>query len=373
MKKLTVLLLLFALLFASCTQTTPTTPTTTGAPTSGGESQTALTTAQQESTTQKETTTHKETTTRKETTTEPTTARKLPTELEIVYTSKNSSATSFFVRDPAVIRKLMDFRAGSFQNPTILYPGLCTHWVVYGEKDIVGLYDDMDYGNMGQKIETIGDEKILPKGMAAYVAALVEEHRRENPMPPPAEKPVIYLYPTRETDIRVKLDFDGTLDFCYPAYNNGWSVTAQPDGTLINHADGKEYSYLFWEGTSRTEYDFSRGFVVKGSDTAAFLQEKLAYMGLTPREYNEFIVYWLPQMQNNPYNLIAFQGEAYTESAKLEITPAPDSLLRIFMAFRPLEKPVDVETQVLTPFARQGFAVVEWGGANLGEISPFVG
>ena len=46
--------------------------------------------------------------------------------------------------------------------------------------------------------------------------------------------------------------------------------------------------------------DFSRGFVVRGSDTAAFLREKLAYMGLTPREYNEFIVYWLPRMQNNP-------------------------------------------------------------------------
>jgi len=177
------------------------------------------------------------------------------------------------------------------------------------------------------------------------------------------KKPVIYLYPAQTSDIQVKLDFDGTLDFCYPAYQNGWSVTAQPDGTLTNHADGREYSYLFWEGTSNTEYDFSRGFVVKGSDTAAFLQEKLAYMGLTPREYNEFIVYWLPQMQNNPYNLIAFQGERYTESAKLEITPAPDSLLRVFMAFRPLEKPVKVAEQELTPFERQGFTVVEWGGA----------
>ena len=50
----------------------------------------------------------------------------------------------------------------------------------------------------------------------------------------------------------------------------------------------------------------SAGFVVKGEDTAAFLQEKLAYLGLTPREYNECIVYWLPRLEGNPYNLISF-------------------------------------------------------------------
>ena len=88
---------------------------------------------------------------------------------------------------------------------------------------------------------------------------------------------------------------------------------------LINQKDGKEYSYLFWEGNSNIEYDMSKGFIVKGEDTAEFLRDKLEYIGLTPREYNEFIVYWLPKMQNNPYNLITFQNEVYTDNAKLEI------------------------------------------------------
>ena len=39
-------------------------------------------------------------------------------------------------------------------------------------------------------------------------------------------------------------------------------------------------------------------------------------MGLTPREYNEFIVYWLSKMQHNAYNLIAFQGSEYTDHAR---------------------------------------------------------
>lgn len=177
-------------------------------------------------------------------------------------------------------------------------------------------------------------------------------------------KPVIYLYPEQETEVSVQLDYDGELTCTYPAYEDGWSVTAQPDGTLTDE-DGKQYSYLFWEGETDVEYDMSRGFVVKGSDTAEFLQEKLSYLGLTPREYNEFIVYWLPKMQDHPYNLIAFQQEAYTDSAALTISPQPDSILRVFMAYQPLEQPVEIEEQVLAPFAREGFAVVEWGGTEI--------
>ena len=180
-----------------------------------------------------------------------------------------------------------------------------------------------------------------------------------------AKKPVIYLYPTEKTDISVDLKLDGKITCTYPEINKGWNVTAYPDGKVINKSDGKEYSYLYWEGESNTKYDMSKGFVVKGEDTAKFLQEKLSYMGLTPREYNEFIVYWLPQMQNNKYNLITFQGKAYTDSAKLEISPKPDSMLRVFMAYKPLSKPIDIEEQKLQTFERKGFTVVEWGGCEI--------
>ena len=30
-------------------------------------------------------------------------------------------------------------------------------------------------------------------------------------------------------------------------------------------------------------------------------------------------MYWLPKMQDNPYNLISFQSERYTDTAKLDI------------------------------------------------------
>lgn len=179
------------------------------------------------------------------------------------------------------------------------------------------------------------------------------------------KKPVIYLYPTQETQVNVKLNLHGTLTKTLPASDGNWSVTAYPDGHLINQADGKEYSYLFWEGKADVQYDFSKGFVVPGKDTAVFLQKELAVLGLTPREYNEFIVYWLPQMQDNSYNLIAFQTNVYTDLAKLDISPKPDSELRVFMAYKPLKKPVKLPEQTLPAFERKGFAVVEWGGSRV--------
>ncbi|MGN0628012.1 MAG: hypothetical protein ACI4IW_00055 [Oscillospiraceae bacterium] len=177
-------------------------------------------------------------------------------------------------------------------------------------------------------------------------------------------KPVIYLYPETMTDVTVTLDYSGRLVCTYPEYNGGWSVTAHPDGTLVI-ADGNEYAYLFWEGLSSADYDFSEGFVVKGLDTAAFLEEKLSYLGLNFSEREDFITYWLPRMQENPYNLISFQTEAYTESAKLAITPEPDTVIRVFMAFKPLKKPMDIPEQVLAEASRSGFTAVEWGGAEV--------
>ena len=181
---------------------------------------------------------------------------------------------------------------------------------------------------------------------------------------PLTEKPVIYLYPEQKTAVSVSLDYAGTLTATYPAYENGWHVTAEPDGTLYDEA-GNECSYLFWEGESKPDYDFSKGFCVAGADTADFLHETLAEIGLTPKEYNEFIVYWLPKMQENPYNLISFQSERYTDIAKLDIDPTPDSVLRVFMAWKPLSKPQTIEPQTFTPFARDGFTVVEWGGCEV--------
>ena len=178
------------------------------------------------------------------------------------------------------------------------------------------------------------------------------------------EKPVIYLYPEAETDVTVRLDYAGDLTCTYPAYDGAWRVAAAPDGTLTDER-GQTYRYLYWEGTDNVQYDFSEGFCVPGSETAAFLEDALAQLGLTRAEANEFIIYWLPQMEQNAYNLISFQQSAYTDAARLTITPQPDTLLRVFMAWKPLTRAVEIVPQTLTAPERTGFTAVEWGGAKV--------
>lgn len=174
-------------------------------------------------------------------------------------------------------------------------------------------------------------------------------------------KPVIYLYPTETMEVSVRMDLKGVFTSTYPDYNEGWTVTAAPDGTLTD-ASGRTYYCLFWEALlPAADMDFDQGWCVAGEDTAAFLEEKLGEIGLTEREANEFIIYWLPRMEHNAYNMISFQTEAYEDAAKLIVEPTPDSMLRVFMTWKSVPVKVDMEPQVLAPFEREGFTVVEWG------------
>ena len=190
-----------------------------------------------------------------------------------------------------------------------------------------------------------------------------------------AKKPVIYLYPEEETEVYVTLDLAGSLICSYPKYLipgeddtdvEGWHVMAYPDGMLTNLEDGRNYDYRFWEGNLDMEdVDFGNAACIAGKDTAAFLEEYLSAAGLNDSEIDDFISYWLPQMEGNAYNLITFTCPEYEEAAKLNIFPKPDSELRIFMVFTALDEPVDSAMNMPKPFVREGFTVVEWGGCEI--------
>lgn len=128
---------------------------------------------------------------------------------------------------------------------------------------------------------------------------------------------------------------------------------------------GMEYNYLYWEGNANVEYDMTKGFCVAGKDTAVFLENALERLGLTRKEANEFIVYWLPCMQENAYNIISFQEQNYSDAVKLEVTPTPDTVIRICMAWKSSENYISLPVQELHRPERTGFTVVEWGGMEL--------
>lgn len=188
---------------------------------------------------------------------------------------------------------------------------------------------------------------------------------REVPIEEPIRvyKPVIYLYPAATQNVRVALDYNGTLTHTYPKYPaQGWNVEARPDGELRDLATGKTYYELFWEGESHYKYDVSTGFVVKGEETADFLDNALAQLGLNRREANEFITFWLPQLERNPYNLLHFATTEYTTQAKLNVSPHPDTEIRFILVYSPLSQPINIKPQTLNAPPRKGFTLVEWGG-----------
>jgi len=185
--------------------------------------------------------------------------------------------------------------------------------------------------------------------------------------PPVDYKPVIYLYPKQAMEVSVTLKPRGAYFIeTIPEYNDGWRVLAQPDGTLTDLIGGGEYPYLFWEAVHEAPWPrLTKGFIVARGDLAGFLEEKLAYMGLIPAEYEEFIEFWLPKLARNEYTLIHFAGKEYEERYPLEIAPAPDSLLRVFMVTKAAKGDERIPPQSLAPFERRGFAAIEWGGMML--------
>ncbi len=175
-------------------------------------------------------------------------------------------------------------------------------------------------------------------------------------------KPVLYLYPTKDTNISVSFKKPQLLTTTYPKFINNWKVLAKPNGDLYD-SNNKYYYGLYWEEEGSTEVDFSKGFYVTKSDAINFLEDKLSVLGLNDRERNEFIMYWLPILEKNEKNLVYFElTEERDRFNKLIIDPMPDSLLRIAIHIKKVDKQIKIKEQVLPKFSRKGFAAIEWGG-----------
>ena len=60
-----------------------------------------------------------------------------------------------------------------------------------------------------------------------------------------------------------------------------------------------------------------------------------------------------------------FQTDIYTDAATMKIDPAPDTLIRVFMAWKASDAFVELPEQELTAPERSGFTVIEWGGTEV--------
>ncbi len=177
-------------------------------------------------------------------------------------------------------------------------------------------------------------------------------------------KPVIYLYPEETMEINVQVDPEGGFKYTDPVYpTNGWDVISTPDSKITSLADNKIYPYLFWEGYA---YDIAtprQGWVLKNDEVGERMNEILKLYGLNEIETKDFLEFWQPKLEVSDYVYVTFVSQVdFDRVAPLEVTPKPDTVIRIFMDYIPLDQEMRVPApEVKTP-ARNGFTVVEWGG-----------
>ncbi len=179
-------------------------------------------------------------------------------------------------------------------------------------------------------------------------------------------KPVVYLYPSVASFVTVKVGAD--VKISEPLYDpeTGWKALAFPSGKLLMTSG--LFDSLFWEGPGIGQYPgITSGTVVQKDQALATIQEQLKQLGLNSKERTDFVEYWQPKLPNKPYVRLTWLNTAQlNELAPLQITPKPDTLIRVFLDFAGLDEPIALPAQNLTTIPRSGFTVVEWGG-----LSPY--
>ncbi len=183
-------------------------------------------------------------------------------------------------------------------------------------------------------------------------------------------KPVIYLYPTKDTNLKIEVAPNGGLTKTIPEYGNGWEVTAHPTGKITDRKTGEVYDYLFWEGIGMQYPSPTEGFVVATKDLSKFFDTTLPKLGLAGREITDFKEYWVARLQNTgkAYALISFMKPLdFAALAPVAITgQQPNSTIRVMMTAKALDAKISIPEQKLAPTpVRKGFVYAEWGGALL--------
>jgi hypothetical protein len=185
-------------------------------------------------------------------------------------------------------------------------------------------------------------------------------------------EPIIYLYPEYTQEVEVKFPARVIVSKSEPPYNDGWKVIAQPDGTLslTDRSVKRTFPYLFWEGPLLSEETTERvGHLLKKSELESFFDEALFSYGLNKKEAHDFKSFWLGKLNRAPYYFVRFWSrEKIDRDFPIQINPKPDSLVRVYIDYEPLFRPVKYKkAEVPKRPTRHGFTVVEWGGVILGR------
>lgn len=207
--------------------------------------------------------------------------------------------------------------------------------------------------------ETDPSSRPSQKEVATFAVYKEQLVSYEDVPPTIVKKPAIYLYPQKLLTINIRVNIDGEMTKSIPPYKQGWTVVATPQGKI----DGK-YDYLFYEAKLNVAPVLSReGWVVPYKGLEEWFDQHLIELGLNAREASDFKAYWLHTLEPaNYYAIRLIDRKCIDEKLQLDISPKPQTLIRLIFHFQPMDQDFSLKTPKLQKMERRGFTVVEWGG-----------
>ncbi|MBU1074074.1 hypothetical protein KKG45_12580, partial [bacterium] len=229
---------------------------------------------------------------------------------------------------------------------------------VWTGNHIVNGMKDLQYGDMSSPVPVAAESPTVfcrPRGVTVLDTLWLTDVN--------VDKPAIYIYPEEPGRFEVKLDLGRgvRLTASDPAYDKGWDVFVDADGRIDDTRD-----YLFYELGLPVPAPGGEGWCLDSADLAAELAHLVARYGLNAAETAAFVAYWTERLPDSPYWLARpVVGADLDRWAALDVTPAPDSVLRLWIFFRPSDAARTLPAPAVAPFVRAGTTVVEWGGGVL--------
>lgn len=176
--------------------------------------------------------------------------------------------------------------------------------------------------------------------------------------------PLIYLYPQNPLSISVNIN-SPIISSKLSLYNNFWSVSASPDGTLIT-LDGKKYPYIPYEFLRNDFKKPEKGIVIEGSKLEDYLRKDLwKKLGLKENEIGDYWIDAKPRIPKANYYFVSLIDRSEIDRVlPMEVNPKPDTIIRNMTYILPLSAPFTLqpleEEKLIAP-QRNGFTVLENG------------
>jgi len=185
------------------------------------------------------------------------------------------------------------------------------------------------------------------------------------------EKPVVYLKSTEDIAVEISYQNSSDFTFTYPKYRDMWNVELANNQIWV---DGKQYPYLFWEGTT-DQLNFSSSIddqcFAKTDTLTEFMANYLKECGFNANERTDFITYWMPRVVQFDY--IKFEllhnEEFNSRIGEVNIHPAPNNMTRLFFIWEGYNNDLsDIYLglpKVVSATKTEGFTYLEWGGSEI--------